>query len=214
MANESIPLSKVAELNTGSPTLFRHSTHLIPSPESQGEPLKRYVSPSSFYVGSRLSSDVGILHDESLCGHLRATSHGCFGTWVRDRHLYIKCNWWFVSLSYLVLGLENWFSILGFKVPQNNVFGVFGNVTPQFLAASRLYTRLNSQSLTSSHIVILSNTVTWLQSLFRLSTYSFWRLILPIAIAWRDLDWILRRYQVHPSNNARIMVTWKAHLYF
>ena len=102
-------------------------------------------------VGSRLSSDVGILHDESLCGHLRATSHGCFGTWVRDRRLYIKCNWWFVSLSYLGLGLENWFSILGFKVPQNNVFGVFGNVTPQFLAASRLYTRLHSQSLTSSH---------------------------------------------------------------
>ncbi|KAF8812963.1 hypothetical protein BYT27DRAFT_7251401 [Phlegmacium glaucopus] len=59
----------------------------------------------------------------------------------------------------------------GFKVPQSNIFNVFGNVTPQFLAS--FFPTL---------------------------------VVLPAAIAWRTLDWDLRRYQpylVLDKGNAR-----------
>jgi hypothetical protein len=108
--------------STISSTAYRHSMHLVPSPETK---LKRY-EPFIMKLGVVIGVPLLIL----------ALGFG-------------------LEIATIISNLTD-----GFKVPQNNVFKVFGKVTPQFLA-------------------------------------SFFptMVILPFAIAWRELDWNLRRYQ-------------------
>ncbi|KAF8803177.1 hypothetical protein BYT27DRAFT_7196060 [Phlegmacium glaucopus] len=121
---------------TITPATYRHSTHLIPSPGTNGKPFKRH-EPFMLKLGVAIG----------------------------------------VPLLMLVLGVALEIAIFisnltdGFKVPRSNIFNVFGNVTPQFLAS--FFPTL---------------------------------VVLPVAIAWRELDWNLRMYQpylVLNKGNAR-----------
>ncbi|PPQ83480.1 hypothetical protein CVT24_005667 [Panaeolus cyanescens] len=110
---------------------FRESVHLIPTPGSSGEPVKRF---EPFIM--RLGVVAGLPLLMLLAG----------------------------------LGLEIAIflsrSFGGFGVPESNVFDVFGNVSAQFLAS--FFPTL---------------------------------VILPLAFAWRELDWMLRWYQPYIALN-------------
>ncbi|KDR72946.1 hypothetical protein GALMADRAFT_252304 [Galerina marginata CBS 339.88] len=122
--------------STISSARFRQSTHMIPSPGSEGKVPKRF-EPLILTLPVVVATPLIML----ILGLA-------------------------LEIAIFISNLNN-----GFKVPQSNVFNVFGNVSAQFLA---------------SFIPTL--------------------LIIPAALAWRELDWNVRWYQpyvVLQKGNAR-----------
>lgn len=117
---------------------FQESTHLIPSPGSQGGKHKTFVSatigPFWQSLVIQFKFIVGTSYYEASGRNRYAIAHVGTRDWARGCDLGVKQKPRYVpTCDHVILALQ---LRTGFKVPQSNVFDVFGDVSAQFLAVS------------------------------------------------------------------------------